>query len=120
MKIYHIIKALTFSGDRVGVALLDDVHGQLKVGIGHVNPLEPVEATIIQIIIEIFPLVLVFFPVPNKGILGGQSHRQESKEKDKGFHDGVGLTLDTQLNDFWGLVNCLLASLERYLTPEKD
>ena len=83
-----IEELLTLSGDSIGVALLDNVHGQLKVGIGHVDSLEPIEATGVQIVIEVLALVLVFFPRTNKRIIG-ICQSKDGGEQNKGLHDDV-------------------------------
>ena len=79
---------LTLSGDSVGVALLGNIHGQLKVGIGHVDSLEPIEATGVEIVIEVLALVLVFFPRTNKRIIG-ICQSKDGGEQNKGLHDDV-------------------------------
>jgi len=38
-------------------------------GVGDVNPLEPIQSHFIQEIVEVGPLVLVFFPVAHKILL---------------------------------------------------
>ena len=79
----HDSRILTLSGDSVGIALLGNIHGQLKVGIGHVNSLKPIETPGVQIIIEVLPLVLVFFPRTNKRIFGGICQSKDCGEQNK-------------------------------------
>ena len=79
----HDSRILTLSGDSVGIALLGNIHGQLKVGIGHVNSLEPIETPGVEIIIKVLPLVLVFFPRTNKRIFSGICQSKDCGEQNE-------------------------------------
>jgi hypothetical protein len=53
---------LTFAINRVGIFLLGHIHGQLKIGISHVNPFKPIQTfKKIQILKKIFKKSNTFF-----------------------------------------------------------